>query len=441
MVGRRGFALGRTLRRALPMALALSAAACETAPQAAAPDAGESPNASILPAPLATESPDFFDAGGATDEGARLPPADTPSRWPQPESLVATAPPPPDSTPYAKDASGVSLEGAFRWRDVPPAPRAPEVSEGAHRDALRATALSLKVDLSDGGRMRAELTGGAFLLPAHTEIRARADHYGNIVVWPDGAGYRVIPPGAVRTTIGERRVDVMPLAPGAARAQGDGRRLGYAVRRVELGSSVATVRLELARVAESGEGGALLCRMLVELGGVDPRTPACQPGEVPLAASYTWQEGGGIAFEVSSVTKRSDIATTTLMVPPSSAAQIVAGLPAVPHGIFLSREILAALRTSPVAVPTSRDPQVPGEGFVAANASDRLMVLLLDGIPAVWVPPFGDQYVVGPIRGRYGVQWRSFLGEKVGPAQVVEVPARIVNGAPPDAGAPDGGSP
>jgi hypothetical protein len=67
------------------------------------------------------------------------------------------------------------------------------------------------------------------------------------------------------------------------------------------------------------------------------------------------------------------------------------------------------------------------------------MVLSLDGIPALWVPAFGEQYVIGPLRGRYLVQWRTFLGEKVGAPQLVEVPARLTYGAPVDGGAPDGG--
>jgi hypothetical protein len=421
---------------------AFALAGCDAAPLATAADAGASPNASILPAPLATEPPDLFDGGAPTDDGARPPPTETPSR-PAPESLRAGVPLAADATPFQKDGqkdgSGVTVDAAFRWRDVPAPPRAPEVSLDAHREALKQTALSLKIDLTELGRMRAELTGSAFLLPAHTELRARSDHYGNLVVWPNGGGYRVVAPGALRPLLGERRMDITPLSVGNPRPQGEARRLGFAVRKLEVSSSVATIRLELARVPESGEGGALLCRALVELGGVDPRSPICQAGEVPLAASYSWQEGGGISFEASAVTKRTDFPTSALLVPPAGVAHLTSGLAAVAHGIFLSRETLAALRTVPITLPASHDPQVPGEGFVAANHSERLMVFCVDGVPALWVPPFGEQYVIGPLRGRYGVQWRTFLGEKVGAPFVAENPARLVYGVPPDGGAPDGG--
>jgi hypothetical protein len=111
----------------------------------------------------------------------------------------------------------------------------------------------------------------------------------------------------------------------------------------------------------------------------------------------------------------------------------------VAHGIFLSREALAAFRAAPLQLPPVRAASLPGEGFVAVNHSDRVMYLLLDGVAVVAVPAYGEQYVIGPMRGRYTAQWRSFLGEKVAAPQPVEMPARIVYGGAPDAGAPDGG--
>jgi hypothetical protein len=43
------------------------------------------------------------------------------------------------------------------------------------------------------------------------------------------------------------------------------------------------------------------------------------------------------------------------------------------------------------------------------------------------------------VRGRYLVQWRTFLGEKVMPPVMVEMPARVSTGGGADAGAPDAG--
>jgi hypothetical protein len=421
---------------------------CE--PSAAPPgqsDASASPNASILPAPLATEPPDLVDGGA--DDGGRAPSgiaADASGRLlvpdagaAPPESLRPSTPIAAEQVPFLQDAPGVTLDAVFRWRDVPAPPRAPEVSGDGLREAQKLTALTLKIDLTAGGRMRAELTGRAFPLPAHTELRARTDHYGNLVLWPNATEYRVIPPGALRIVLGERRVDVTPLSTGTVRPQGEGKRLGVTVRKLELASTIATVKLELGKVPESGEGGMLLCRALVELGGVDPKSPACQPGEVPLAASYAWQEGGGISFEVGALAKRTDLPAASLLVPPPGVRHAPSGLPATPQGIFLSREELAAFRTAPLPLPPVRDPAVPGEGFVAVNQSDRPMYLLLDGVATVAVPAHAERYIIGPPRGRYQAQWRSFLGEKVVAPQAIEMPARIVYGAAADAGTPDGG--
>ncbi len=136
--------------------------------------------------------------------------------------MLPSTPLPPEAIPFQRDAPGVTLDAAFRWRDIPPPPRAPEVSADGLREAQRLTALSLKIDLTEAGRMRAELIGAAFPLPAHSELRARADQYGNLLVWPNAGGYRVIAPGALRTLLGERRVDVTPLSPGSLRPQGEG---------------------------------------------------------------------------------------------------------------------------------------------------------------------------------------------------------------------------
>lgn len=435
--------------RSLPLPVLIFAlGACDpSGPPPNGPDASASPNASILPAPLATEAPDLVD-GGALDDGGPQGglPADAAGRLllpdggaPPPESMRPATPLPVESVPYQKDAAGVSLDAVFRWRDVPAPHRAPEVSADGLREAAKVTAHTLKIDLADAGRLRAALTGRAFPLPAHTELRARADHYGSIVLWPSAGEYRVVPPGALRTLLGERRVDVTPLSAGTARAQGEGRRLGYVVRKLEIASSVATVKLELGKVSEAGEGGALLCRVMVEIAGVDPKTPICQAGEVPLFAAYAWQEGGGIGFEVTALQKRNDLPAANMLVPGPGVRHAPAGLPTVPQGIFLSREELAAFRTTPLQLPPVRDPAVPGEGFVAVNHADRVMYLLLDGVPVVAVPPHGERYVIGPPRGRYAMQWRSFLGEKVLPPQTIEMPARVVFGSVADAGAPDGG--
>jgi hypothetical protein len=446
------------LGAALVVAVVSIVAACE--PSSTTPptsDAGASPNASILPAPLATEAPELLDAGGPMmtriDAGPQGIPADSAGRLvladagaPVPEALRAD-PIAPES-PTSREVAGLSLDAVFRWKDVPSPPKAPEVSADGIREAQKLTALTWKIDLADAGRMRIDFTSRALPLPAHAEIRARSDRYGNLVLWPMASEYRVIQPGALRTVVGERRVDVTPLVVGTVKSQGEGRRLGLVTRKVELGSSLGTLKLELGKSPEVGDGGQLLCRVLVEMNGIDPKSAVCQPGEVPLSAIYAWSSGdparagGGVTFEVTTLTKRTDVALNGMLTPPPGASFAPTGLPAVPHGIFLSREELAAFRTGALTLPPSTDASAPGEGFVAVNHSDALLYLLLDGVPVVAVPPGADRYVIGPLRGHYVAQWRTFLGEKVYPAQTVDMPARLTHGGTGgavDAGAPDGG--
>jgi hypothetical protein len=433
-------------RRAIAV-LALLAASCDgsSRPAPGPSDAGTSPNASILPAPLAAAPSDLLDAGPPPDAGVEGIAVDERGRLITPDAgPPPPIPLPPDAAlpveaPSSRELSGVTLDAVWRWRDVPPPPKSPEVALEGIKEAQRLTALTWKIDLADNGRMKIVFTSRALPFPAGAELRGRTDRYGAVLLWPNSTDYRVIPPGALRTALGERRVDVTPLAAGTVRAAGEGRRLGAHVRRIDVAASLGTLRLELGKVAEVGEGGELLCRALMEIAGVDPRSPECQIGEVPLQAVYTWQEGGGVTFEVTSITRRNDIASSDMLMPPPGARYAPAGLPIAPGGIFLSREELAAFRSAPLPLPPSADPATPGEGFIAMNQTDMLYYVLIDGVPLVVVPPLSERYVIGTTRGRYSVQWRTFLGEVIEPPQPVEMPARLVRGQAPDAGAPDGG--
>jgi len=402
-----------------------------------------------LPSPLTVDdSPELPDAsipdgpyGLLADSTGRLilPEAGAPP----PEVLRGDLPITPE-TPFIKDLAGVSLEALFRLRDVPAVPKGPEISQDGIKAAAGLTAPKWKIDLTDSGRMRIVFVSRAMPLPMNSELRARSDRYGHVVLWPNATDYRVVPPGAIRTVLGERRVDVTPLSSGTTKAQGEGKRLGVPTRKVEVLSALGSVRLELGKTNDVGEGGALLCRTLVEIIGVDPRSPVCVAGEVPLAAAFVWQEGGGIDFEVTSLSKRTDLPTNEVLVPPPGATYQSNGLPQSPAGVFLSREEVAAFRSAPLVLPPVEDPRAPGEGFVAVNETDTLAYFFLDGVPVVAVPPTEQRYVIGTARGRYVTQWRTFLGDRIGPAKTVELPARLTFGEPKepkdkDAGAPDGG--
>lgn len=432
--------------RAAAVGLLLAAGAgCEPSrqPPVEPVEAGASPNARILPAPLASETPDLLDASTTepstklvSDDYGRLVMSEAGQQSPLP---LPPATPLPEDTLSPRELAGVTLEATFRWRDVPQPPKTPEVAVEGLQAAQAVTGLTWRIELAEAGRMRVQFTSRALPLPSGAELRARHDVHGEVLLWPGLTQYRVLPPGALRTLLGERRVDVTPLSSGSARPVGEGKRLDVDVRKVEVHASLGTLHLELGKVPEAGEGGPLLCRALLEILGVDPKSPECVAGEVPLHASYAWQGGGGVGFDVTSVARRTDLVSTDMLMPPPSAAFAAAGLPAAQGGVFLSRDELAAFRTGPLPLPASVDPGAPGEGFVAVNQTDELLYLLVDGIPAVAVPPMSERYVSGPQRGTYVVQWRTFLGESVEPPQTVEMPARLVRSAAEEDEAANGG--
>jgi len=430
-----------------PLFLVLAACEAPAKPTPTTRDAGASPNASILPSPLTVEDPPELPDASIPPDAPYGIQADSQGRLILPE---AGAPPPEvlrgdlpmtAESPALKDLSGLSLEASFRLRDLPAAPKAPEVAQDGIKAAWGLTAPKWKIDLSENGRMRIVFASRAMPLPMNSELRARADRYGQVVLWPNSTDYRVVPPGAIRTVLGERRVDVTPLSSGTVKSLGEGKRLGVATRKVEVTSPLGSVKLELGKTTDVGEGGALLCRTLVELVGVDPRSSVCVSGEVPLMAAYAWQDGGGIDFEVTSLSKRTDLATNDLLVPPPGAMYQATGLPQSPAGIFLSREEVAAFRSAPLQLPPVEDPNAPGEGFVVVNQTDTLAYFFLDGVPVVAVPPSEQRYVIGTARGRYVTQWRTFLGDRIGPAKTVELPARLMFGESKDATVKDGGAP
>jgi hypothetical protein len=87
---------------------------------------------------------------------------------------------------------------------------------------------------------------------------------------------------------------------------------------------------------------------------------------------------------------------------------------------------LAAFRTAPVDVPpaATRDaqPPPPESGLALVNASDELRVAWIDGAPAAWIAPGARLALPSVVRGRYTVQWRTFLGDAWEPPETIVVP-------------------
>ncbi|MBM4375480.1 MAG: hypothetical protein FJ095_10375 [Deltaproteobacteria bacterium] len=387
-------------------ALALLFAACD--PPASAPtpppttgDSAEAASTTVVPqprsaGPVASTS---VAAPLGSPSGSALPP-------PEPlalrEKLLAEA-----LATAKAELAGVDLEARWAW---------PRRFEGSGDEARSRSALDVEVKLTANGRMRWVFRGGAVMLPAGTELLARADHYGHLLVWPDKPEYRVVPAGTLRSLLDERRVDASPLSKATRATLGEGARLGLPVRRVELTSSYGTVTLELARVKEAGLGGVVWCRLLVELGGIDPALAPCaaepEP-ELPLQASYAWGTSDAkeaLRLEVSRLVLHEKDAAP-ILVPAPGQRMRADGIPgSMSAAVASDDELLVLGGKEPTGAKTS-----PRASLAARNRSDRAMFLILNGIPVGYVAPHGRLKLDGLRATTHRVAWRSFLGDEATP--------------------------
>jgi hypothetical protein len=422
--------------RALVATLTLGLAACES--RAVPADAGPSepsPNASILPAPLAT-GPDTVRAApdaGPTDGGvdAEVPP---PSPAREDEAL-------PTDLEELHDPSGLTLRARFRWPDVGAAGRLPEANLEALERARQASSFELDIVAAADGRLRVALPSSRFVLASGSELRARSDRYGHVLLWPDRNRYVVIQAGALRAVLNERRADVVPLAHVTGTSRGAGQALGYATERAQFTSSLGKVALEQAQVTGAGLGGALLCRLVLELGGVHPDSPACGPDLVPVRTEYTWSEGGAVVFETTALERTSVVDQSMLRTPPVGAEHRIGELPLPPTALLLERAQLRSLRLRPASVRPNKD--APKEGLLLVNGDDVLRYALVDSVPVARLEPHGTGLLVDLVAGTYAVGARTFLGDEITPSATLTVPGRLVTGEaprgePPGAETPEG---
>lgn len=394
------------------------------APQQVDPltDAQASPQANAVPAPIASEQTQPTSTSPSLDAG------------PPPSPMRADEAIERDVVPvFARDAQApllTSLTATLRPLDPPASPKAPEIGQAALDAAKKRLDPRLTVDLGPS-RMRLQIAGGAWLVPDGWELRAKADHYGHVLVSADQATYRVLAPGALRALFGERRLDVSPAAVAEVSPKGEGaRRLGYKTRRVDVASRSAKASFELARVEGTGDAGQLLVRALLDLMSAPPSTQVAQVDEVPLHAELRWTTRGGVAFEAQTLTRRGDISVASLATPPPSAVFTSEPLPQKASEIFLTPAELGALHTQAVDVGPS--PLPPGDAHATislGNATDELRVVWVDGVVACWLAPRARVDLAGLMRGRYAVEWRSYWGDLVDPPLTLTAPGASEIGA------------
>jgi len=223
-----------TLRALLALPILLSWG-CRNAPQETATQAASaSPQASAEPAPIARL---VASAGFAA-----------PDSGPPPATLRGDNALEPENV--GKDSAGYTIGVVLRLPDAPAVPAGPPINAQAIDAIRKQNEPRFVVDLS-ASRMRMQLSSAGFFLSADSEVRARIDRYGHLLVAGDGLSYHTLAPGSLRALFAERRTDVSPLSPADVTSSGDGqKRLGYHTRKVEVSDRAGKAMLEVAKLPE-----------------------------------------------------------------------------------------------------------------------------------------------------------------------------------------------
>jgi hypothetical protein len=331
-----------------------------------------------------------------------------------------------------REIAGYAMLALLRTGEGPGPLRAPEVNAAVIDAARRRAEERLTIEVSPT-RARLVVSGGSFVLPQGTELRARLDRYGYLLLWPGEDTYRVAEQGSLRALLGERRLDVAPVSRAEVIDGGEGpRRLNLRTRRAEVSTRAAKATLELATLHDIDDGGALVCRMLLDLMGASPSMAACDTDEVPLHAELRWTTQGVLTFDVTSISRRGDLVAQDLDSPPATVTFTPSPPPILDSETLLPRGELTAFRSAPVEVqePTVRDHQ-DTVGLTLVNSTDQLRVVWIDGVPAAWVAPGARLVLSSLLHGRYIVQWRTFLGDAWEPPSTVVVPGTSEAGKVP----------
>ena len=421
---------------ALALASAAWCASCDDHKSASGRDAGltePSPNASILPAPLASgieapsngksagSEPERRDAGHwSSDAGSDVTP-------PEPRYLRENQALSPES-PH--ETSGLSLTARLRWLDVAPAPRMPEQNLDGLARARDAVGFDLLIDLA-GGRMRFAFASQAFTLPQGSQLHARDDLYGYALLWPNRRTYTVIAPGALRSVLAQQRADVVPLVRARLTKLTGGTQFSFATERAELSTPTGKLELEQVRAPDpmltnsNWASGVSLCHLLVEWVGAAPTSPACRADLVPTRAVFTWPNGEHFAFEVARLQRRADLNPSALAMPPADAEFRPSELPTPPPSALLSDNELTEFRLRTAQRSQRIEAAAPKAGLLLVNHGESLRYASIDGVLTARLTPGAEQLLPSLRPGKYQVTLRDFFGAEDTFSRIVEVPARL----------------
>ncbi len=366
-----------------------------------------SPQASAEPAPIVT--PLVASAAANTSPEAGPPP--TPMR-----GDVAL-----EGEVSGKELAGYTIAMVVRLPDAPAVPAGPPINATAIDAIRKQNEPRFTIDLTPT-RMRMQLSSLGFLLHRDSELRARSDRYGHLFFPPDLGSYRVLAPGSLRALFSERRADVSPLSSAEVTMKGDGvRRLGYPTRRVDVQSRVGKAVFEIVKLPDLGDGGALVVRTLLDLMNAPPQTIVVGPDELPVHAELQWPSRGAVFFDVTAITKRVDLGATSMLVPPNNAAFTKGPLTPVSGELRVETKELSSMHTGPIDLGPQAASVTTGS-LTLMNAHDIPGFAWIDGAPIAWVAPEGRVELSPLPRGRYQLEWRSFLDDVADAPRTMTVP-------------------
>lgn len=378
-----------------------------------------SPNASILPAPLASDrtAPARSAAQAADDAG--------PVFSASPKALREDLQLPVDPL---RPESGVRLEARFGWLDLPPFPRLPETNADALHRLRESLGLELTLELSPQGRMRGALSSDAFVLPRGTELRSRLEYLGHVLLWGSGKQYTLLPAGTLRAVLTEHRADAAPLVEPRISSAGHGRVLGLVTERSELTTPLGRILLDQASLPGAGASGVLVCRLLGELILAEPTHGGCSRTKVPLRAEVFSAGGGHLLFEVQRIERDRPLEEASLTTTPAGAELVKGELPPSGAPMIVSNAKLAELRVRPAPREEKPEPSAPKAGLLLQNKSESLRYVLLDGAPIARIAARSEVHVDGLLPGKYGLVTLDFMGDDATPLRIVALPARVALG-------------
>lgn len=366
-------------------------------------------------------------------------------------ALAPAEPLPPDALSDQGELAGAEVAFEVRPLALAPVPTALGAVPTVVATAQAAGRGSLQVDLGVG-RVRLRVGARTFALDDGDELVADRRRTGFLL--HRGTSYRVVPPGALRALLAERRLDVAPLAPSRLLQGADLSVLGRPAVRHTVTTAYGVLQLDqlvlaprppsapkdagnpeaavppatssTAPVLASGSAppvasalppaplepgidgaGEALCRAFLELVAAEQTLggPPCHPERVPIRVEIVFARGGGLAFDATSFREA-----------PLPRAHF--GFPR--RGSKLVLEPLAEPLGWPLPDLLALRPKGDAATLELTTAPGLPRVAMIDGL-GVFV--HGTR-TVSLRQGHYQIEWRTPLFEVVEPAVEIGVPGK-----------------